>query len=727
MNEVRFSRQVKEVRFGAWILDPKHQSITDGEVERELEPLLFRLLCYLIINNEQIITRQNLVEDVWAQHYVDDNAINRAMSELRKILKSEKQKGTIVKTHYRKGYSFFLEPEIVYYEHVEKPSTSYAAANTDSNTPSTLPEQPVLSTQQHTAIADNHGKRALRWRYVLLPLLLILAPLAWYILPAGLFTTNQESHLLTRSKIEESVLSWLPGRYATLNLSPNKQQVAFSFIQSDNKNYALVVKSLESGHEKRIGNPGVNYFPVGWSVDSSFIYYRAVSEEQCQVWQLSADFITSNRHVFDCTLHYTTGGGVSAGRFVYSKSGYRNRDELSVLTSRDLSSGDEFQITSPNLNSYGDRFLTYIAQKQVILFERRQYESNELYMTDLDGGNQVKLFESANRIWAVNYNAEQDLVSWFDNTANQLYRFSLAQQRLHSVEQLQTAQQYASSQILDSNTLLMVSYPFQADVFLLDQQTFALTELISSPLEDTSATEVGDEFLFLTRQGDQRIVRKQQSDGQIVPLALPQDGYTALRYNSASDHLLLQYKDKIEVYKLSDMTLADSIDAEGVVVAAEFIGPHELGYVVVDDHKVKSRVFSYSLTDKKVTPLPTSDSLWIGRLDDEHLVSLSSSDKVVLYNIQSGEITQTIDLPQVKYKHTLAIGEGDIYHSDGETIYKLDFSTPSVISEFYHIDTSKYVISNMKYSQKRGGLILDLIEVVENQLIKVTLKEAESL
>lgn len=727
MNEVRFSRQVKEVKFGAWILDPKHQSISDGEVERELEPLLFRLLCYLIINNEQIITRQNLVEDVWSQHYVDDNAINRAMSELRKILKSDKQKGTIVKTHYRKGYSFFLEPEIVYYDHVEKPSTFSSLTDTESK-PVSLPGESELSTRaQPHVTANNHRKSTLRWRYVLLPLLLVLPPLAWHILPTGFFMGEQKVHTLTRSDIEESVLSWLPGRYATLNLSPNKQHVAFSFIQNDNKNYALVVKSLENGHEKRIGNPGVNYFPVGWSVDSSFIYYRAVSEDQCQVWQLSADFITSNRHVFDCTLHYTTGGGVAAGRFVYSKSGYRNRDELSVLTSRDLSTGDEFQITSPNLNSYGDRFLTYVAQKQVILFERRQYESNELYMTDLDGGNQIKLYESANRIWAVNYDAEHDLVSWFDNSANQLYRFSLAQKRLHSVEQLQTEQQYASSQILDSNTLLMVSYPFQADVFLLDQQTLGLTELIASPLEDTSATEVGDEFLFLTRQGDQRIVRKQQSDGQIVPLALPQDNYTALRYNSASDHLLVQYKDKIDVYKLSEMTLADSINAQGVVVAAEFIGPHELGYVVVDDHKVKSRVFSYSLTEKKVTPLPTSDSLWIGRLDDEHLVSLSSSDKVVLYNIQSGEITRTIDLPQVKYKHTLAIGEGDIYHSDGETIYKLDFSAPSVISEFYHIDTSKYVISNMKYSQKRGGLILDLIEVVENQLIKVTLKETESL
>ncbi|MEI8667656.1 winged helix-turn-helix domain-containing protein [Pseudoalteromonas sp. B131b] len=107
MKEVNFPRSVKEIKFGAWSLNPKLQIISDGEVERELEPLLFKILCYLIINKDEIITRQDLVDDVWCQHYVDDNAINRAMSELRKVLKSEIQRGLVVKTHYRKGYSFF--------------------------------------------------------------------------------------------------------------------------------------------------------------------------------------------------------------------------------------------------------------------------------------------------------------------------------------------------------------------------------------------------------------------------------------------------------------------------------------------------------------------------------------------------------------------------------------------------------------------------------------------
>ena len=107
MKPSTFSESIVEIKFGAWCLNPKQQTINDGVIERELEPLLFKILSYLILNKESIITRQDLIDDVWCQHYVDDNAINRAISELRKALKSDKQRGLVVKTHYRKGYSFF--------------------------------------------------------------------------------------------------------------------------------------------------------------------------------------------------------------------------------------------------------------------------------------------------------------------------------------------------------------------------------------------------------------------------------------------------------------------------------------------------------------------------------------------------------------------------------------------------------------------------------------------
>jgi hypothetical protein len=76
--------------FGHWTLLPQRKTIDDGTTTRELEPLMFNLLRYLIIHRKRIVNRQELIDNVWQQNYVDNNAINRAISELRKVLTFDK-------------------------------------------------------------------------------------------------------------------------------------------------------------------------------------------------------------------------------------------------------------------------------------------------------------------------------------------------------------------------------------------------------------------------------------------------------------------------------------------------------------------------------------------------------------------------------------------------------------------------------------------------------------
>lgn len=58
--------------------------ITSNNLERELAPILVKLLLYFIDKPQQIVSRQALIGSVWQQSFVDDNAINRAISELKK-------------------------------------------------------------------------------------------------------------------------------------------------------------------------------------------------------------------------------------------------------------------------------------------------------------------------------------------------------------------------------------------------------------------------------------------------------------------------------------------------------------------------------------------------------------------------------------------------------------------------------------------------------------------
>ncbi|RZQ53822.1 transcriptional regulator [Pseudoalteromonas phenolica] len=700
MNEVKFHRQVKFVKFGEWTLDPIKQNISDGEIERELEPLLFRLLCYFILNYEKIITRKDLVDDVWHQHYVDDNAINRAVSELRKVLKSEKQKGVVVKTHYRKGYSFFLTPEIVY--HTEEPATQVDVVN---NLKDDLPSTPATTNTNHKLL-------------IKLTCFAILCLLCFVLYEYSHKNHNDED-LIVKSSTTESVLSWVRGRYYLLNLSPNKQLAAFSFIPSNSNDYSLVVKNLVSGQERNLGEIGANFMPLGWSVDSGTIYYRVISGDTCQVWQVDADFSSDNNFLFDCELnHNMTGAGIGDNHLIYSKGGYRNRDELSVLTNRDLTSGREFQITSPNLNSYGDRFLLYIPERQLVVFERRQYDTNELYITDPDGGNQAKIYESENRIWELNYDAKTKQLIWLDNVDNVLYEYSLEARQLNKRTYLETNSRFSSFQALNDESLLLLSYPFDRDIYEYTHSSNSLEARIKTQFDEESGVRVKDGYLFLVREGSKRQVYFSETGEDRARTQIPVGKILAIRYNEVTNQLLLQYKDKIELYNYDSLRLIDTLLFNGVVASAEFMGKDEIGYVVIEAHKLKSKVYKYSISQKQKIELPILSSLWFDKLNETTLVSLSSDDKIVFYDINSGKVKSEIDLPLSKYKHSITVSGGDVYHSDGESVFLIK---DGVIEKIYTGNRKLLVITNLYESIVGEKIILDTIENTDNQLIKVLL------
>jgi DNA-binding winged helix-turn-helix (wHTH) protein len=91
---------------------------TDNEtgLESRLEPRLMNLLCYFKDRVNQLVTREELVKELWNDYGGGDEALNQAISFLRKIL-DDSNKETI-ETIPKKGYVFkatitFPENEIV--------------------------------------------------------------------------------------------------------------------------------------------------------------------------------------------------------------------------------------------------------------------------------------------------------------------------------------------------------------------------------------------------------------------------------------------------------------------------------------------------------------------------------------------------------------------------------------------------------------------------------------
>jgi len=76
----------------------------DGQIVG-LEPRVFDLLHYLIERNDRVVSKRELLENVWPGAAVSDSALNRAVSRARKALR--RQGGEeLIQTVYGRGYRF---------------------------------------------------------------------------------------------------------------------------------------------------------------------------------------------------------------------------------------------------------------------------------------------------------------------------------------------------------------------------------------------------------------------------------------------------------------------------------------------------------------------------------------------------------------------------------------------------------------------------------------------
>ena len=95
-------------RLGDWRVDPELNriaEITSPHRLRTLEPRLMHLLCYLAANAGRVLTREQLIGELWPRVIVNDNSLTRAVSELRKQLTLPGRAGTdYLQTIPKRGY-----------------------------------------------------------------------------------------------------------------------------------------------------------------------------------------------------------------------------------------------------------------------------------------------------------------------------------------------------------------------------------------------------------------------------------------------------------------------------------------------------------------------------------------------------------------------------------------------------------------------------------------------
>src|SRR4028118_471863 len=79
-----FLNQIYE--FDSFLLDPKRRRLfRSGEVV-PLTAKLFDILLLLVSNNGEVVTKEELMKEIWQEQFVEDNNLTVSISAIRKAL-----------------------------------------------------------------------------------------------------------------------------------------------------------------------------------------------------------------------------------------------------------------------------------------------------------------------------------------------------------------------------------------------------------------------------------------------------------------------------------------------------------------------------------------------------------------------------------------------------------------------------------------------------------------
>jgi DNA-binding winged helix-turn-helix (wHTH) protein/Flp pilus assembly protein TadD len=116
-------------RFGPFYVDRTGYRVSRGDAPLDVTPKLLDLLLHLLDHAGELVTKEQLLDALWPDANVTDNALTQAVSELREALGDEPAAPQYIKTVARRGYRF-IAPVVVVHAPAggAPPSVSAAAA-----------------------------------------------------------------------------------------------------------------------------------------------------------------------------------------------------------------------------------------------------------------------------------------------------------------------------------------------------------------------------------------------------------------------------------------------------------------------------------------------------------------------------------------------------------------------------------------------------------------------
>jgi len=254
------------------VAEPGAFKISKSGQPVQLEPKAFEVLTFLIENRGRLIEKDELLNAVWKDAFVTQNAMTRVIAQLRKALGDDAREARYIETVPTRGYRFIAtvqiktDPELA--ESQETVETSTAA----------LTKNDHVTDSRMATVAESPSRR------FTLPQIVAVVSLIGVILIAAIVLWKRTSHSETTGSggvVRTTQITTWTGLDLFPAISPDGNSIAYS---SDHQGgFEIYIKSLTPGaRELQITSDGKQNFQPAWSPDGKFLAYN--SRDRSGIW-----------------------------------------------------------------------------------------------------------------------------------------------------------------------------------------------------------------------------------------------------------------------------------------------------------------------------------------------------------------------------------------------------------------------------------------------------------
>ena len=334
-------------RIEGFVFCDQQQTLTKNGNSLQLEPIAVELLTYFCQNPDQIISREQLIENVWQGRLITDNAVSKAITKLRKSLDDDPKKPQFIATFPKKGYRFIGNV--------------------------TLHKEPA--------------KKKLTSRLTFATAIIVL--LAWLFVYTGWKSSPNHNSIVNVKALTRSA-----GQEVMPRLSPDGRVLSYGEF-SDGK-LKLWFKSLGDGQTFQLiheDGDDLSIGPASWNKSGSKIVYLVTSSDSCQYFTRTANGLSFGKPV----LVYNCPAG-SFGQAIFTHDDNRlvfaespSRNQPYSIYEFNLTTGKKRRPPQPELYLGGNsQFDLHPSENKLLISSPDLQQWEGFYELDLET-NKLKL------------------------------------------------------------------------------------------------------------------------------------------------------------------------------------------------------------------------------------------------------------------------------------------------------------------------------------------------